>query len=106
MCLIDLKKNVDNDKNLGAITAILKGLTKSLKENYLGDELLSDLFYHLKALIMPIKSTYNVPLAALDLLENRKQLFSVQIMDNSTKLFDQLKENLHHKNRDFKLKNT
>jgi hypothetical protein len=69
---MSLKNYVKQNTSLNTIAALLRGLACSLRENYLPEESIAELFKYIQALIIPLKSTYNVPLAALELLEARR----------------------------------
>ncbi len=72
VCFLELKKYVNQDSNLNTIASLLKAMTKSLRENYLDEETLSELYKYAVTLMMPLKSTYSVPIAALELIEARR----------------------------------
>ena len=78
-----MKKYVGKDSNLNTIAALLRSLAKSLKENYLEDETIRILYNYVSGLIMPLKSTYTVNLAALELLETRLETFKRYILGKS-----------------------
>ena len=75
-----MKKYVGKDSNLNTIAALLRSLAKSLKENYLEDETIRILYNYVSGLIMPLKSTYTVNLAALELLETRLETFKRYVL--------------------------
>lgn len=99
-----LKKYVSEEKYLNAIAQLNRSFAKSLKENYLEERELEELFRHVQALIPATKSTYAVHLSALELLSERKELFHRLIMAAPTRLFGILKEGANHKNKDYKIK--
>lgn len=99
-----LKKYVSEEKYLNAIAQLNRSFAKSLRENYLEEEMLEDLFKHVLVLIPATKSTYAVHLSALELLSERKQLFHRLIMASAIRLFGTLKEGSNHKNKDYKIK--
>ena len=101
----ELKKYVGKDTNLNTIAALLRSLAKSLKENYLNDETIRELYTYVSALIMPLKPTYTVNLAALELLETRLEIFKEYVLGSKPEaLFNNLRDYTTHKNRDFSLK--
>jgi hypothetical protein len=55
-------------------------------------------------LVPPLKATYSVHLAALELLSERRELFHPLIMMQAKKLFSILREGVSHKNKDYKMK--
>lgn len=65
---------------------------------------MDELFTYLLVLIPAIKKTYAVHIAALHLLEERRELFSNYIMAQPRKIFLILKEGAVHKNKDYKIK--
>lgn len=65
---IELKKYVNQDSNLNTIAALLRALSKSLKESYIGEEVMGELYKYVVTLMMPLKATFSVPVAALELL--------------------------------------
>lgn len=57
-------------------------------------------------LIPPLKATYVVHLAALELLSARRELFHFQLMihGNAKRIFSMLREGVNHKNKEYKMK--
>ena len=72
---LELKAYVAKDSNLNTMAALLKALGKSLKENYLDDTTLAELYKYVSTLSIPLKATFAVPVAALEVLESRMELF-------------------------------
>lgn len=65
---MSLKSYVNQNANLSTIAALLRALACSLRENYLNDDSIAELFKYIQGLIIPLKATYNVPIAALELI--------------------------------------
>lgn len=86
----EMKTYVNSDKNTSTIASIFRSFIHSLNENYLEDKVLEDLFNHVKAIMIPLKKTYDASIAALELLSAQSSLFHPFIMANAKDLFKKL----------------
>ena len=84
---MELQKYVGKDSNLNTIAALLRALGKSLKESYIDEATTEKLYRYIFVLIMPLKATFGVPLAALEVLETRIELFQEKVMEDPKKIF-------------------
>lgn len=55
-------------------------------------------------LVPPLKPTYAVHLAALELLSDRREIFHSRIMTLATDIFSKLRDGVNHKNKEYRMK--
>ena len=63
--LSEMKGYVNSDKNSSTIASIFRSFAHSLNENYLEDQQLEELFNYAKAVMIPLKKTYDASISAL-----------------------------------------
>lgn len=79
-CLALLKSYVKSDSNLKAIALILRSFRSSLRENYLSPDETNELYAYTTVLAVPLKTVFEVPIAALQLLQTRCEIFNTMIL--------------------------
>lgn len=87
---------------MSTIALILRSFAHSLNENYLEDPALEELFSYCKAIIIPVKATFDASIAAGELLIAQASLFHNNIMKNAVSLFKQLIGLIGHQNKNYK----
>ena len=90
---------IQADKNLTTIGKLIKAFSETLVKNHSNEGRIDKYFKILTVLIIPLKSTYDVPRNALKALMSNSALFHNHIMADGKYLFESILELMNHNNK-------